>query len=1494
MASARTDVENIYPLTPMQQGMLFHALLEPRSQAYFEQLSWRVRGELDVVAFEAAWNALIERHASLRSMFVHEGTDTPLQVVLRSRPIAVARLDLRCVDAERGVHAYKDADRARPFLLGREPLLRVAVLRLAEDGFEIVWSHHHIALDGWSVGLVIAELLDLYRGLRAGQPAALPTAAPFARFVKWLQGRDQEAAARFWAKRLGRYAERVTIPHTRTGAVPAAEQRGTLSFSLGTACTARLQELAARRGATLAVVLHAIWALLLGRYADTNDVVFGSVVSGRPPEVPDVERIVGNFINTIPVRVHLDRAATFDELVDTMQREAGEAGPHQHAALARVQSAHRLEEGLFGTLVSLANYPVDPRLTGEAGLPDLGFAVEAVTHLEQTHYDLDVQFVPAADLQVRITYAAGRYEPAQVAAIEGHFLAVAEEVTRRAGIRLDQIDILSASERAAIRGTAAPEAAPGPTDTLVDAFERCAARVPDRIAVVAAGESLTYAELDRRANALAHRLRALVPIEPDAVVAVLAGRGTELAVALLAVLKAGAAYLPLEPSLPRERIAYIVADARCLAVIASGAAVAGARAAVAVPVLDARDPDARLELAVGALVRPADLAYVIYTSGSTGRPKGVMIEHHSVVNLVRGLEAHVYERYPGALRVALLASYGFDASVQQIFAALLLGHTLVVVDEATRRDGAALNRFLRESRVDVIDATPTLLGMMARSEGFDAVCGSVRHALVGGEPLPWDLADQVVRPGGMAVSNVYGPTECCVDATAHLVNRLPGERAGSVPVGAALPNVAVFVVDRAGHLAPRGARGEICIAGRGVGRGYVNDEALTATRFVRLPALGGLRAFRTADAGRVLTDGSIECLGRYDDQVKVRGYRIETGEIEHHLATHPGVEQVAVFVAKGEEGGELHAALVLSTPVTVEALRAHLGEMLPEHMIPSRFLRMDALPRTDSGKLDRKQLATQAAGQALEVGADYAAPSGEIEHALAATWQAVLGTPRVGVDDSYFSLGGDSIKAIQILSRLARQGLRMEIRDLFHHRTIRSLAPFITRAGPAAGAPPRPAAPQLTAAQARFFAEHLVEPGRFHHAVLLDARGRLDAGGVARAFAAVRDRHEGLRLAFDREPRALPAGAPHPYVETVTDLPAALPGLLAPFDLAAGNLHRLAIARGAERDRLLVVVHHLCIDGVSWRILIEDLAAALHAAEGPAAEFMADTDTPFAVAAAVAEYGRAGATRAQLAYWREVESRCSPLVDAGDIPPARHRDRATITLTLDESGTAELLTHANRAYGTSAEDLLLAAFARALHARFGVTATGLTLESHGRHPLPPGVDASRTIGWFTSLYPFVLAVDPGRDLGHQVKSVKEALRAVPDRGLAYGVLRYLGGAPLGARPQVSFNYLGQMDADPGAPLAMSPQAVEGGVHPDAACLAELEVSALALAGYMRLALAFNAARFDIAAMRELLEAWRREIAVVVAFCAGRPQGELTPSDLSYARLSVDDLENLFK
>ncbi|MBT6276943.1 MAG: amino acid adenylation domain-containing protein [Chromatiales bacterium] len=1500
MASSKIKVQNVYPLTPMQEGMLFHALLEPDSAAYFEQLSWSVRGELDVAAFEASWNTLIERHAVLRTMFVHEGTDRPVQVVLESRPISVLELDLRGPGCDERAEEYRLADRDRPYVLARDPLLRVMVLRVAADRFEIVWSHHHIILDGWSIGLLIAELLEIYIALRANVIPKLATTPSFATFVKWLQAQDRDDALDYWARRLQDCEEPTGINHTRRTDAVLGGARETIHFELGVATTEGLKALASGRESTLAMILQAIWALLLSRYTDRGDVVFGSVVSGRPPEIPGVEGIVGNFINTIPIRVRLDEGGTFNELLARMQLDAAYANAFEHLALSEILAQTRLGDALFGTLVSFANYPVDPKLTGEAGWSGVGFGVDAARHVEQTHYDVDVQFIPTPELQVRISYARQFHCAAQMEEIEGHFVAVAEAILADPDTLLDDIDLLSVDEHLALTSGIGSDEPPNSADTLTTAFEQQAARTPSVMAVEAEDARLTYAELDRRANQLALAIASATRIETDTTIAVFVERTTDLPVALLAVLKSGAAYVPIDPSLPLERAKQIISDANCSAIVASHSTAADCKAISLVPIVEVGGYSTMSTLFESARVHPTDLAYIIYTSGSTGQPKGAMIEHRSVLNLVHGLNLKVYRGHKEvALRIALLASYAFDASVQQIFPALLLGHTLVIVDEETKQDGARLNRFLAKREIDLFDATPTLLRVMVHSDGFAAVQRNVLHALVGGEPLSWDLTAKATSAGGMRISNLYGPTECCVDASIQFALTDPACAASTVPVGHSMPNVHLFVVGRTGHLAPMGAPGEICIAGIGVGRGYINDPQLTARRFVRLASLGGIRHYRTSDYGRRLANGTIELLGRTDGQIKVRGYRIELGDVEHHLVTHPCVEQAGAYVASSSTGDELRAALVTNARVDADELRIHLGRSLPEYMIPIRIVVVDQLPRTSAGKLDRKHLAVAEPGTRLELGTAHAPPQNDVERQLVEIWQAVLEVPSVGIDDNYFSLGGDSIKAIQILSRTLRQGLHIEMQDLMHHRTIRHLAPLVTLSEPVAPAVSDAQSAghlKLSAAQARFFTEHLVVPGKFHHAVLFEVRIAIDAKTLGAAFAAVRDRHEGLRTTFSPGPMVAPPGAPAPYVREVTDLSAVLPEMMAPFDLAAGELFRLAIIRSGESARLLIVVHHLCIDGVSWRVLAEELGILLSAAvTGTTPSLPHPSDGLTDIANHLASHAQSAAVHGELAYWQSIEARCGSLVEFPRHKPSLYRDRKTLTLVLDAAATSVVLTTANDAYGTSPEDLLLTALARAFHSEVEAMSTGILLESHGRYPMVSGADASRTIGWLTSLFPFVLSVDPQRQVGFQLKSVKEAIRAVPSHGIGYGLLRYLENAQLEARPQVSFNYLGQLDAGHSdAPLRFLPDVLYGNVSPDAETLAELEVSAYALAGQLRLTLAFSEQRFESVMASALLDVWRNQLMVIVEHCSDRTHIELTPADLSYSDITIDELEDIFK
>ena len=1326
-----------------------------------------------------------------------------------------------------------------------------------------------------------------------------------------------------------------------------------VAFELGTAATAAIDATAARLGVTVPTVMHAAWGYLLARYNDATEVVFGSVVSGRTPELPGIERMVGNFINTIPVQAVIRPEMTVAELLARMHLDAAAAEPHHHAALTRVQAASPLKHDVFGTLVSFANYPVDrgEPSADEAGA--LGFVVESFSHSEQTHYDVDAQFIPGPNLRVRITFKSEAYERDQIDALAGHFRTIVAALSADEHATLGSVDLLSPAERARLLGNAGiagiaglksrttyPHVLdPGANDSratggLAEAFERQARAEPDRLAVVAGDERLTYRALHDRATQLAQRLAAVCPLQPDDRVGLLLDRGAGLPVGILAALETGGCYVPLEPTLPPERLRYILANAGCRLVLACASTVDRARACTAVPVVDLDEAAAAglkprhyepgdaggsekpfpggphtVDRSGGALAPPGavgdSLAYVIYTSGSTGQPKGVMIEQQSVLNLVDGLRAHVYDRYSGPLRVALVASYGFDASVQQIFAALLLGHTLVIADDTTKRDGAAMNRFLVEHDVDIFDGTPTLLQIMANAEGFDVLRRRARHALIGGEALPAALMRQVVGGGeGLVVSNVYGPTECCVDATACLIDHAPAATAATVSIGKPLANVRVLVLDSMGHLAPVGARGELCIAGPGVGRGYVGDEDLTAAKFVTSPLLGGARLYRTADAARWLPDGTLECFGRLDDQVKVRGFRIELGEIEHHLVRHPAVAQAAAVVVCGTQGeDELHASLVLAAPVGVDALRAHLGESLPDALIPSRFFEAKDLPRTSSGKLDRRALVERGLGDAIEIGSDFATPSSPVEQLIADVWQAVLDHPRVGIDDNYFSLGGDSIKAIQIVSRLLRQNLRVELRDLFRYRTIRSLAPHAVRVD--RPVPPRDEATLTTAplmpAQARFFAEHTVEPGRFQHAVLLDAETRLDPAVVADAFATLRDRHDSLRLTFDPPAQyaAAPGGPPPDVVQFDLrgreDAGSALQDhaatLQASVDLSTGPLFRLAIFRQDERDRLLVVVHHLAIDVVSWRVLIEELEAIVRGAALPTL-----THSFLRCAAEIARAAGSGEVTGEREYWDATDAR----ILQGDhrAERARYRDQERALATLPPEETAWLLTSVNQAYTTTTEDILLAALARALHAQMGRVETPLTLEHHGRDTGIAGLDASRTVGWFTSLFPFVLAIDPARDLAFHIKATKEAVRAIPHRGMRYGLLRYgsnaNGPASRLPRPDVSFNYLGQIDREAaGAAFRLAAEPIGGGVSPDAECLAEMEISGLVAGGRLQLSIAYNRLRFGAEAMQALATAWRTEIAAAIEHCRHRTGTELTPADLTYSGLSVDELEDMF-
>jgi len=1031
-------IEDIYPLAPLQEGLLFHsraAQMAGEPDEYFRQYVSRIQGRLDAGAFARVWQESVDRHPILRTAFLWDEVEAPCQIVLRHAGLPFEVVDLRSCSSgqqERRIAAFLAEDRGLGFDLTTAPLLRIRLFRLAEDVYRMVWSYHHLLLDGWSIALMFAEASSRYQ--TGKQPRQ---GRPFRDYIAWLAEQEPGQAEAFWRHLLRGYSEpvRISVPPPASGpeaggkALPTESAAGELSEGE----SAALERLARSSRLTLNTLVQGAWGLLLGFYTGARDVVFGATVSGRPTDLAGFEKMLGMFINTLPVRAEIDPREPFLAYLERLHRQLVEARQHEHTPLFQIHRWSEVPRGLplFETIVIFENYRFEPGRGGEGKRP--GVTLEESQTLGGTNYPIAVIVKPGRRLKLRLIYDPRRFDPATVARMLAHFQRILTELAERPGEPVGLVSPLSAGERAQIletwNGTA--EETGGRASLLHRRFARQAALTPDRNAVEGGGERLTYRELDRRSAALARSLRrAGAGLETR--VAVLLERSAGMAVALLGILRAGGAYVPLDPSHPRERLELILEDA-APAVLLTQEALAGGLPATRARVIHLEEA-VREEAGDPAPddVEPEHLAYVIFTSGSTGRPKGVQIPHGALANLL----ASMGRRLPLAPDDVLLAvtTLAFDIAALEIFLPLVSGAcTVLAGDEA--RDPARLAASLEESGATVMQATPSTWQMLVDS-GWSG--GGRLRMLCGGEALGRDLADRLLERGA-ELWNVYGPTETTIWSTCHRL----GHGSGAVPIGRPLGNTEVFLLDPWLRCLPVGVPGGLYIGGHGLARGYHDRPGLTAGAFVPHPfaTRPGERLYRTGDQARWLPDGVLEFLGRDDFQVKVRGFRIELGEIEHALAGHPGVRQAVVVAREAAPGHrQLVAYLVAEAQPAPSSgeLRELLRVLLPDYMVPARFVFLDAMPLSPSGKLDRKAL--PAPDQPASGADGYVGPRNAIEEKMAAVWSEMLGAERVGVHDNFFDLGGDSILTIRILARLYQLGIRLTPLQVFDLQTVARLA----------------------------------------------------------------------------------------------------------------------------------------------------------------------------------------------------------------------------------------------------------------------------------------------------------------------------------------------------------------------------------------------------------------------------------------------------------------------
>jgi amino acid adenylation domain-containing protein len=1030
---SRKNVEDIYPLTSLQEGMVFHSL--HTRGAYVEQFPFVVHGGLRVEAYARAYQRVVDRHAILRSAFVWEGVPRPVQVVAREARVPVTRLDWRGVE-ETAWRARLDAllreGREQGFDLRRAPLTRLTFADLDGGRTLVVLAIHHALLDGWSLAVVQSEMDAFYRGELEGRLPALPPAPRFRDYVAWLQGRDPAAAEAFWRDRLAGFAAPTPLPLDRGGDAVAAEHAA-VQLRLEGEDARRLHGFVRAQALTLNTLVQGAWALLLSRYAGEKEVVFGATVSGRPAELPRIEEMVGAFINTLPVRVEVPASAPVAGWLAALQRGQAAVEAYEHTPLVAVQGWSELprDRPLFESLVVVENVPV--------GEDTSGLRAEWIPQPERTNYALTLVVVPTAEwVELRLSYDARRFAAGDARTLTEALAATLRALAADPARAVGAVSVLLPAARERVLGWGRRDA-PYPRGATVDAlFAEAAAARPDASALEWQGRTLTYGELDEASARLAHHLRAL-GVGEEGVVAVAMERRPEPFVAVLAALRAGGAYLPLDPAHPAARLEEMMrgAGARVL-VVADGVpeALGGWEGPVVSLAADAERIAACPAEPPAAAAHPERVAYLVYTSGSTGRPKGIGVTHRGLVRLVRGADYHPFG--PGD-RIAQVVGPSFDVLSFEVWGALLSGGTLVGIGREEVLDPARLGATLAERGITAAFVTSALFAQAAREApgGFRGV----RTLMVGGEAVDPAAARAVLEAGGPErLLNGYGPAENATYSTTHAIEAVP-EGAVSVPIGQPVANSTAYVVGAGMQLLPAGAWGELHVGGDGLARGYVGRPGLTAERFVPDPfgAPGG-RLYRTGDRARWRADGVLEFGGRVDFQVKIRGVRIEPGEVEAALTALPEVGE-AVVVAREDRPGDRRLVAYVTPAAGGEpeegALRAALARTLPEAMVPSAVVVLERLPLTPNGKVDRGALPapTPAAAEA------FVAPATETELLLARLWSEVLRVERVGAGDSFFALGGHSLLATRIVSALrAEAGVELPLREVFELPVLRDLA----------------------------------------------------------------------------------------------------------------------------------------------------------------------------------------------------------------------------------------------------------------------------------------------------------------------------------------------------------------------------------------------------------------------------------------------------------------------
>ncbi len=1264
------NIEEIYPLSPMQEGMLFESLSAPSTGVYFEQITCTFTGSFNVEAFEQAWQQVVARHSIFRTAFVWESLSQPVQIVYRQVPVSVDTLDWRelsKLEQSAQLETFLDSERQQGLQLSPAPLMRLYLLHIDENTYQFVWSVHHLLLDGWSFPLVFQDLFEFYQAINDGSPLALPPTLSYRNYIAWLQQQDQDKAREFWRQKLQGFS----APTPLTVDKPLSNRSDNSSYSeqvlhLTPSTTEKAVSFVRQHQLTMNNLVQATWGLLLSRYSEETDVVFGATVSGRPPALVGVESMVGLFINTLPVRMQISDNSELLSLLKDLQAQQVESEQFSFFSLVEIQGVSDVPRGtsLFESIVVFENYPVDTAVIED----NSSFSISNFRGIERTNYPLTVIAIPGEQLSLKVSYDTSRFEHETISRMLEHYVTLLSAIVDNPQQRIDQLPLLTQSEQQQLLVEW--------NDTKVDyacdkcihhLFEEQVERTPDAVAVVFDNQQLTYGELNCRSNQLAHYLRSL-GVRASVLVGISVERSLEMVVGLLGILKAGGAYVPLDPGYPTERLRFMLLDAQISVLLTQQSLEYRLKEQTAQLVcLDTEGQEIWQSSQDNLIteVQATNLAYVIYTSGSTGQPKGVEVIHRGVNRLLFGVN---YVELNATQRFLQMAPISFDASTFEIWGALLHGGLCVILTESIPT-AKILGEEIDKHGITVLWLTAALFNSII-DENAVALSG-IRQLLIGGEALSVAHVQKALsRLPLTQIINGYGPTESTTFTCCHPILRQLERTIESIPIGRPIANTQVYILDSELQPVPVGVPGELHIGGAGLARGYLNARELTCEKFILNPFNNSKitcpesKLYKTGDKARYLPSGNIEYLGRIDNQVKIRGFRIELGEIEAVLNQHSDVQSAVVIAREDAPGNKRLVAYIVPhpqiTPV-VSVLRTFLAEKLPDYMVPSVFVFLEALPLTSNGKVDRRALPTSDIHSSFQD--KYVAPRTPTEEMLALIWAQVLKVEPIGIHDNFFSLGGHSLLATQLVSRIRNIfKLELPLRSLFTTATVTELARSIQQLQQEnvkltyTDILPRTlnAELPLSFAQQRLWFIDQLEPHTASYNIPMALRlgGNLNVSALQQSLNEIIQRHEALRTNF-----ITVDGQVTQIIHTVTNCPVTvidlqhlpwrereiasqqLAQLLAvqPFDLSCHALLRATLVVLSQTEHVLnVCMHHVVSDGWSMGVFVDELAALYNAYSIGKPSPLLPLPIQYADFAIWQRQWLAGVVlQSQLSYWRE-------------------------------------------------------------------------------------------------------------------------------------------------------------------------------------------------------------------------------------------------------------------